>query len=410
MPKVQKSSPTELGLNRVVLEPNTQITHFEGIQWAIQKVVTGAIAGLLFGDNADQKKSFYKSPTSRRNKEILLQLASQIYSYLDGIISEFANIDDYRFRVTTRVTVDRNDGGIVGDPVFGVDIYKHFGSVSAKGVESKEHIDVAFVGKTGDQFVTPALNKALTRAVREFSSVRLTPYKDQNTAPSSLRSRIVDKSPTLFIGKRAYAVKLKIDPEGANFIFIKDGAKEFAVKDEKDLVVFLSKKSGLRPEILGQGTAFESSGKMEREVRSISDRILKNADNKSREIDLIESMQLDSAIKALKENLSSPTGKSASGEAAIERKTLERELELAKKKYADLKVEYEVAEEELGNLEEKLEKNHVTLEQYRVERWKIQRNKIAAKDQLIDLQANVKGDLAGRVSMLMSRSSKSKAS
>lgn len=391
-------------MSRVVLEPVTKIMRFEGIQWEVQKVVTGAIAGLLFGDNKDQKNLFYKSATSRRNKEILLQLASQVYSYLDGTISEFADIDDYVFRVLTRVMVNKTDGSIAGDPLFDVEIYKHFGRVSAKGVESKEYLNVQFIGSAGDQFIGPRMSKVLIRAVREFKAIKFVPYADPRAAPTAVRTRAVKNSPTLVIGDSAFAVKLKSAEDGSNFIYIDDDGKEFPVRDEKDIVVFLSKKSGLKPDILPTATVFDSVERMDREIRDISGRIMGNVSEEAKEEDLIKSIGLDDAIGSLEGSLNSLKKGDLPEGMAEEVKDAEKELVSAKKDYSKLKVDYEVASDELKNVEKKFDRKQITMDQYEVERWKTLRSRGLTKEDLVDLQARVKGALTSQVAALVSKS------
>jgi hypothetical protein len=397
----KKSEPVEVGLNRVILEPNTHIVHFQGIQWEIQKVVMGAIGGLLFGDDVPQKKAFYKSQTGRRNKEVLLQLASQVYSYLDGTISEFADIDDYVFRVLTSVMVNKVDGSIIGDPVFDVQIYKQFGTVSAKGTEAKEPVGVAFVGKAEDQFVSPAMNKVLLSAAREFKLVKLTSFKDARSAPTSLRSKVTDNRPTLIVGENAFPVGLKSDKDGTNYISIEDGDKEFPVRGVKDAVVFLSKKSGLRPEILSGATAFESVSEVEEEIRLISDMILKNTSKELGEADLIKNLAISEAIENLVESIEPIDQKNLPEDATKEFKGISKELESAKDEYDELKVEYEVSTEELQNLESKFAKEEIKTDDYRVGRMKTQRSRITAREKLIELQIKIKGKLTDRVGLLL---------
>jgi hypothetical protein len=399
----RKSAPVDVGLNRVVLEPVTKIMRFEGIQWEVQKVVTGAIAGLLFGDNKEQKSLFYKSVTSRRNKEILLQLASQVYSYLDGTISEFADIDDYVFRVLTRVTVDKTDGTIVGDPLFDVEIFKHFGRVSARGVESKEYLNVVFIGATGDQFIGPKMSKVLLKAVQEFKTIKFVPYADQRAAPIAVRTKAIKNLPTLVIGDSAFAVRLKSAEDGTNFIYIDDEGKEFPVRDEKDIVVFLSKKSGLKPEILPGATVFDSVDKMDKEIREITGRIRENV-SEEKEEDLIKLMGLDDAIGGIEASLASLKKGDLAGGIAAEVKDVDREVAAAKKDYNGLKVEYEIATDELTNLEKKFNKKQITMEQYEVERWKTLRSRGLTKEELIDLQARVKGMLTSQMAALIGKS------
>lgn len=402
MPR-KKSVPIDVGLNRVVLEPFTKIMRFEGITWEVQKVVNGAIGGLLFGENLEQKVAFSKSTTGRRNKEIVLRLVSQVYSYLDGTISEFADIDDYVFRVLTRVMVDKTDGHIDGDPLFDVEIYKHFGRVSARGIESEEAVNVIFVGLAGDQFIGPRMSKVLIKAVREFKTIKFLPYSDVRASPPAIRSMAIKNSATLIIGESPFAVKLKVGEDGTNFIYIDDEGKEFQVTNEKDLVVFISKKSGLKPEILPGATVFDSADKINKEIREITNRIRENVSEESEEDDLIKSMRLDQSIESLEQSLDSFKKDDLPDGLPEEVKDAEKELAAAKKEYTKLKVDYEVAITELKNLEKKFLKKQVVTEQYQVERWKTLGARGMTKEELIDLQTRVKGKMTANVAVLIGK-------
>jgi hypothetical protein len=401
----RRAKPTGVvvGVNEVVLEPFTKIMRFEKIAYEVQKVVMGGIAGFLYGDNKDQRDAFYKSSAATKNRTALLQLASQIHSYLDGTVSEFADIDDYVFRVLTRVRINTTDGRIIGDPSFEVDIFKHFGKVGAKGKQMKESLPVTLLYGTSDEVVWPKINKLLTRAVHEFQAIEYLPYKDALSAPAEMRAKAA-KTPTLAIKEITFPVKLKIEEDGTNYFYIEDEGKEFRVEDDKDLVVFLTKKSGLRPEILGDATVFESVDKLEKEIRQISGRISEDSIVRPGEIDLIESLGIDSAIQSLDTSLAPLRKKEHSVEKAEELASIEKDVTSLQKDYKTTKVEYEVASEELENLEKKLAKHQITSDHYSVERWKAQTNKYTAKNQLVELQTIVKGELPARIAALSKNS------
>ncbi|MHB1868021.1 MAG: hypothetical protein ACYCPP_03650 [Nitrososphaerales archaeon] len=377
--------------------------HFDRIQWEIQRVANAAVYSLLYGDDRSQSKSFYESSVVRKNKEILLRTASQVYAYLDGTISEFADINDYVFRVSTRITVNKTNGLITDEPNFEVQIYKYFGRVSAKGIESPESVAVAFLGKEDDSFIGPKMNKELTKAVKEFKSMKFELYKTAKSAPGSLRSKVVGNFPTLIVGDQAFAVKLKISEAQTNYIYIEDNDKEITVSDEKDLVVFLSKKSGLKPDILGSGTAFESPEKMGREARDISNRINENATSAGKEVNLIETLGLDDAVDQLFKLLESCKKKKLAVEFDEEEKDIETKLTAVQTRYHTFKVEYESSVEEIKNLDQQFEKSVITPDNYQVQRFKLQNAKTKAKDELVDLQKTVKSELSARVADLTNK-------
>ena len=304
MPKA-RAKPVEVGAapNEVILEPFTKIMRFGKIQYEVQKVVMAGIAGFLFGDQkSSQKDEWYKSTAATKNRTTLLQLASQIHSYLDGTVSEFADIDDYVFRVLTQVRVNTTDGRIVGNPTFDVDIFKHFGKVSAKGKEMKESIVVSFLYGTNDEVTWPKVNSLLTKAVHEFKAIEYLPYKNATSAPADMRAK-AGKTPTLLVKGVAFPVKLKIDKDGTNYFYIEDGADEFKVEDDKDLVVFLSKKSGLKPEILGGTTFFESADKAHEEIKQIQAKIKKDSKDEAEELDL-KALGIEETLQSLEDAIS----------------------------------------------------------------------------------------------------------
>jgi hypothetical protein len=121
----------------------------------------------------------------------------------------------------------------------------------------------------------------------------------------------------LVIGDSAFAVRLKSAEDGTNFIYIDDEGKEFPVRDEKDIVVFLSKKSGLKPEILPDATVFDSVDKMDREIREITGRIKENVSEETKEEDLIKSMGFDDAIGSLEGRPEAREGDREAAEAGV---------------------------------------------------------------------------------------------
>ena len=401
MPKT-KAKPVEVGAspNEVVLEPFTKIMRFDKIQYEVQKVVMGGIAGFLFGEDKAQKDAWYKTTAATKNRTTLLQLASQIHSYLDGTVSEFADIDDYVFRVLTRVRVNTTDGRVIGNPTFDVDIFKHFGKVTAKGKEMKENIPVTFLYGTNDEVTWPKVNSLLTKAVHEFKAIEYLPYKNAQSAPADMRAK-AGKTPTLVIKDIAFPVKLKIEKDGTNYFYIEDGADEIRVADDKDLVVFLSKKSGLKPEIIGGATVFESADKARDEIKQIQTKIGKDTKEEAEEVDLVKSLGIEGTLQNLEDTLSPLKKKHLAEDLTLELAEIDGQLSDSKKKYEALSVEYQVATEGLENLEKKAGKPGFTNEQYYAERWKIQTSKVTAREQMVRLQALLRGKLTGRVSALV---------
>jgi len=97
-----------------VLEPYTKISSFDGIGYAAQRSLIGAVGGYLYPDEKDKEKKsiFYASPIGRRNKQKVAQLVSEVYSYLNSIISEHADPRQYYFRLIVRMEINSKTGEI----------------------------------------------------------------------------------------------------------------------------------------------------------------------------------------------------------------------------------------------------------------------------------------------------------
>jgi len=357
---------------------------------------------MLYGTNKEAKDHFYKSATSRKNKEALVELASQVYSYLNGTISEFADVKDYVFRVWSQVTVDKKNGAIVGQPLFDVEIYKYVGRVTAQTVEVKDYVlTVAFIGKKDDQFITPFMNRALKRAKTATKHVQLEMYADPRTSPKALKEKVVGAFPTLIVDGEPYPVKTKIDQEtGAVQAYIDDEAGAFNINSKNDVLSFLSKKSGLKPEILGLTTAFQP---VDHEIKKISQRVKESA--KVGETDFLKYLGLENIFQRLEDRLGSVKRQGLSNELQQKMKAARAQLDEEKDKYQKLKVEHEVTQDDLRKLDDNLEKKMITFETYEVSRMRSLTNWKKIEQELVNLQARVKGDLTNKIEELLSDAS-----
>jgi hypothetical protein len=375
----------------IILEPRTSITSFDGIPWAIQKAVGGAIAALLFGKDKEAKSQFYKSSTQRKNKEVLVQLASQVYSYLNGTISEFADIADYTFRIWTQLKVNRRNGEIKGHPKFHVDIYKFVGSVSAKSVEVADYkLSVDFIGKKDDRFVTPFIQKSLKHAKAQVKHLELEMYNDAVTSPKPMRRKIIGTFPTIILEEKSYAVKSKTDETGKITVFIDENGTPFVLNDENSILLFLAKKSKLKPEIFGYDTAFQP---VDQEIKNISNRIKESAE--VGEEDFLQNLGLnqffeknDSTINSLKKTHN------------YDRDTVE-EFNKKLKVYKGLKIEYETVLEHQEIIQKEFEKQTIPFDMFNATQVKSIMHKKELELQLVDLQNKVKSELMPKVQQLL---------
>ena len=173
-PTKAKSEAKSSGEQQKALHTRTAIIGYDLIPWKVETSVSGAIKAMLYGEEDSPQKAAYKSsPAGRENKKVLTEFAGQIYTYLNGSISEYADIKDYKFRVWADVRVNSETGAIIGRPIFDVELYRYVGRVNAQSVEVEdESSKVLFVGIRDDQFLTPFILKALTRAGKSTKSLK----------------------------------------------------------------------------------------------------------------------------------------------------------------------------------------------------------------------------------------------
>jgi hypothetical protein len=382
----------------VVLEPRTSVSSFDGLQWALQKAVGGAIAAFLYGDNKEQVKQFYKTPTSRKNKEKLAQLASQVYGYLNSAITEHSNIEDFFFRVWPRIEIDRKSGEIRGEPRFEVDMFRYMGRVSAKAVESETNLDVAFVQAQGDQIVSPSFARMLRKAVSQLMGVDLKVYAEPRSAPKPLKSKMADARPHLFIGEGGvFSLGSEIGKAGSR-LFLESDGKTSEIRKEGDLTRFIVEHSGVRPEIFGSDTAFRP---MDDEVAKIG---MKLAEGASTELfDVIGSLKIEQEL----DRMSKEIGKLSDGVDETRTSAVsifKTRLAEQRDKWIALKSGYEAAVEEMEHLTRDYDRKRMTYEAYDVRRFQAVREKKAIERDLVELQSYVKGELGRELAKLVEES------
>ena len=294
-------------------------------------------------------------------------------------------------------------GEITGLPVFNVEIFKYVGLVSAQSVEVADYsVEVVFVGRKGDHFISPFIQRALRKTKESAKFMKLSMYSDSSSAPEHFKDRIVGGSPTIFIGDQPYSVKSKSDINtGEIQPFIADGAQsEFALATEEDLALFIIRKSSLKPDILGFGTAFQS---VDEELSHISSSILSSAKT-NQDVgsgDFIAKLGMDETVDALECSLTSLRVDELSEQHVRDYRSIQRELGDFKKDYRSQKSEFEAIAESLRRLEVDYSKNTITYDLYNVTRFKYITDRKTHEQSLMDLQERLKGDLYNRVQNLL---------
>jgi len=69
-----------------------------------------------------------------------MELVSEVYSFVNKIISAHSNPEDYWFRLWVRIEVNEKSGEILGHPNFDIDIFKYIGKIGGKYSEINEDV------------------------------------------------------------------------------------------------------------------------------------------------------------------------------------------------------------------------------------------------------------------------------
>lgn len=220
--------------------------------------VNGAIAGTLFGKDKEKKAIFYKSKANRKNKQVLSQLTSEVYSYLNSVISDFADPEDYFFRLWVRIEIDRKTGEIISEPLFEIDVFKYTGKLGGKYVEVGDYyLDVVFVGREGTH-ITPFFVKGINRVAKDTKLVKLKSFDSYKLAPKEIQKKITPDAPFLVIDGEPIEIKLTIDEERNVLIpLIERENKKINLENQNLVENFILREIKMKPEIRKSGTVFQ---------------------------------------------------------------------------------------------------------------------------------------------------------
>jgi len=375
----------------IIIEPRSRIASFDTIGYRTVQAVNGAIAGTLFGKNRDKKSVFFKSSASRRNKQILSQLTSEIYSYLNGVISEFADPEDYFFRLWVRVEIDKKTGVIIENPVFDVDVFKYIGKVGGKYVEVGEYaLQVHFIGKEGTH-ISPLFIRGIKKVASDTNLIKFRFFDSYSMAPEEIKQIITSDSPYLVIDDKPIEIKLKLNEENMTIVpFLEKNGVKIEFEDQASIESYILREISLRPDIIKSGTFFQYS---DTELKKIEDRITQHA----LEIDeqnLLEKLNIEDILKEMEEKIENIKKEELSD---INKKSYDKYTRLLKRlneKYNNLCREWEIPSEDILKIQKDFEAGYIQYEEFSVLRVRRSTALRKIRQELIDFQEDLKNEYA----------------
>lgn len=389
----------------IVLEPRSRIASFDAIGFRTIQAVNGAIAASLFGKDREKKGIFYKSKASRKNKQILAKLTSEIYSYLNGVISEFADPEDYFFRLWVRVEIDKKTGEIIGRPLFDIDMFKYVSKLGGKYVEVGDYaLEVVFIGKEGT-LISPFFIKGIRKVASDTKLIRFRHYDSYSVCPEEIKQQIMPDSPYLIVGNKQLRIELEIDKEDTKIIpYVKKENKQLELVDQSAVHNLILREIALRPEIRKAGIFFQS---VDEELKKIEKRLGQHATDEE-EPDLPESLRIEQILEELKQKLQSVNTEKLSD---LQKKAFDKQgqkIESQKAKYLRLSSEWKALRDDISNMKKDLDAGEVEYEQFRV--LKIRRSKALRNtgQELIEFQEDLKSKIIPEFNEFMTNVEKMK--
>lgn len=369
----------------IILRPRTVISSFDGLSWALQRAVGGAIANIVYGP--DRRSEYYKSAVNRENRAILEDLSSQVYSYLNSAITEDDDIREYGFRVWTRVEVDRNTGKILGRPTFEAEIYKKIGEISGKPQEASGYaLPVTFVGKKGDHFITPFLIRALKEVQGRIPYIQTAIFSQHAEAPKELRTNLDPEKVYLIIGKQMYVVDTGFDEASKQpYAFICDDKKEIPFQTVEDVSRFLFSKIELEPRIYLSDTIFWEVDKF---IESIKDKVSKTGSDEK--VNILKELIIEKLIEDLREELEKIDRESLSETHKSVYDKIKQSFDNLIKEFNAKKSLYEAELDIVASLDKDMDRGETPYETIVVQRRKSFRNLRELESDLVTIQVKLK--------------------
>lgn len=384
----------------IIIEPRSRIASFDTLGYHTIMAVNGAIAGTLFGKDKDKKNIFYKSSANRRNKQVLAHLTSEIYAYLNSIISDFADPEDYFFRLWVRVEISKKTGQIVNEPLFEVDLFKYAGKLGGRYVEVGDYaLEVVLIGREGTH-IAPLFTRGISHVATATKLVRLKTYESFKQAPENIRAKITPDAPFLILDGNPMEIKITIDEEKNIVIpFVEKGKQRITFETQDSVESFILGQIELKPKIRKSGTIFQL---VDDELRKIQTRIQKDA-HEGEEPDLLKSLRLKSLLTDLESKLQQIDVKKLS---KIEKETFQnysKQLEKWDEKYTKMSREWEGLRADIRETKRDMKSGEITYEQFSTIRVRRSKALKSIEQNLIDIQEEFKRDLPNQIKVFLEK-------
>lgn len=236
--------------------------------------------------------------------------------------------------------------------------------------------------------LSPIFRKGVNKAKGEAGGlIDFAIYESYPQAPTEIKQRISKDSYYILIDNEEFKIEPAIDSKTQDIFYrIAEENKAYEFRSEDNVEQYILKKLKIDPKIIGAETGLTFS--VDNEIREIS-KELGTTDNEQK-VDLIAQLGIEQILAELFSKLEKVKAR-ANSEKWKRKERLCTNLEEVRKRFASLKVDYEVHESELAQCKEEYDRGGVSEDSYHAHRVRTLKAIKLTESDLIELQKDLKG-------------------
>ncbi len=354
---------------KLILTPYTKISTYDNLSRNANTTILGNI-GYTISDEKKIRDEFYKSKIGRKNIEILSELISELYTFINRNLAKYSDPESYWFRAYFTIVIDDANGEILSKPIFDVDLYKHVGKISGRSSSEKSSEVDIILADLAKAKLAKYFNSGIRLVKENVPLINYNSFNKYHEVPSEYRDLINEEHSYIIINKKIHQIKYDIKDNIINY-FIDRENKIIYLNNQMDIFNFILSEIKMEPEIISHSTVFKYSDteikNMEKEVKSkYSIEVEEDYQRDSDTILLIEKMYND--IIPLREKLINR--KKIKKDYKEELKELEKRCKTTLSTYEEHRINFYSHKELLKDMTKKLEGGAITNDEYSTHKLK----------------------------------------
>lgn len=360
----------------------------------------GAIGGFLYGEDKDAKTKLRQSRVGQRNREILVNLSSQVYAYIASIIGSSGNLNEFVFRIWIRFGIYRHSGEIVKTPEFSVEIFRFVGVFGGTTAPAKTFtLSVIFVGIPGNPYLTSFFTARMREIKKDFRFVKFEIAQDHVSAPKEVQPLIEENKPYLVVENQAFEISTEIDAATKNpvsYCLHKKGksVEKFMFTDAKSIARFVLRYANPRPELHRRNVSLQRT---DTEVEEIEGKLEEAVtEGRSRELDIAS---IEESFLTVAKKMEGVKESRLRGNAAKVFPELKNRFAEVHDNFRRLKIRHISTMDQLRHVERELRRD-TTSEQYVLLRSRVVNERFDVEEKIITTQSDLYQNILPKLEVL----------